>query len=80
MVGNVSIECGKWKREESFTICEMNDIDDILGLTFLEAYNGVFKGKKRELVVQSDGKELVLPFTKSSEGLEDVLTSSRQRS
>ena len=37
-----------------------------LGLTFLEAYNGVFKGKKRELVVQSDGKEFVLPLTKSS--------------
>ena len=35
-------------------------------MTFLEAYNGVFKGKKRELVVQSDGKEFVLPLTKSS--------------
>ena len=42
------------------------DIDVVLGLTFLEAYNGVFKGKKRELVVQSDGKEFVLPLTKSS--------------
>ena len=54
------------EEEESFTICKMDDIDVILGLTFLEAYNGVFKGKKRELVVQSDGKELVLPLTKSS--------------
>ena len=44
----------------------MDDIDVVLGLTFLEAYNGVFKGKKRELVVQSDGKEFVLPLTKSS--------------
>ena len=67
VVGNVSIECGTWKGEESFTICEMDDIDVVLGLTFLEAYNGVFKGKKRELVVQSDGKEFVLPLTKSSE-------------
>ena len=52
--------------EESFTICEMDDIHVVLGLMFLEAYNGVFKGKKRELVVQSDGKEFVLPLIKSS--------------
>ena len=44
----------------------MDDIDVFLGLMFLEAYNGVFKGKKRELVVQSDGKEFVLLLTKSS--------------
>ena len=66
MVENVPIECRMWKGEESFTICEMDDIDVVLGLTFLEAYNEVFKGKKRELIVQSDGKEFVLPLTKSS--------------
>ena len=44
----------------------MDDIDVVLGLTFLEVYNGVFKGKKRELVVQSDCKEFVLPLTKSN--------------
>ena len=60
------IECGTWKGEESLTICEIGDIDVVMGLTFLEAYNGVFKDKKRELVVQSDGKEFVLPLTKSS--------------
>ena len=54
------------KRERKFTICEIDDINVVLGLTFLEAYNGVFKGKKRELVVQSDDKEFVLPLTKSS--------------
>ena len=69
VVGNVPIECGTWKGEESFTICEMDDIGVVLGLTFLEAYNGVFKGKKQELVVQSDGKEFVLPLTKSSGAL-----------
>ena len=46
VVENVSIECGTWKGKESFTICEMDDINVVLGLTFLEAYNGVFKGKK----------------------------------
>ena len=51
VVGNVLIECGTWKGEIFFTICEMDDIDVVLGLTFLEAYNGVFKGKKQELVV-----------------------------
>ena len=51
VVGNVPIEYGMWKGEESLTICEMDDIDVVLGLTFLEAYNGVFKGKKRKLVV-----------------------------
>ena len=66
MVGNVPIECGTWKGEESFTICEMDDIDVVLGLTFFKAYNGVFKGKKWELVVQSDDKDFVLPLTKSS--------------
>ena len=65
-VGNVPIECGTWKGEESFTIFEMDDIDVVLGLMFLEAYNRVFKGKKRELVVQSDAKEFVLSLTKSS--------------
>ena len=65
-VGNVPNDCGTWKGEESFTICEMDNIDVILGLTFLEAYNGMFKGKKWKLVVQSDGKEFVLPLTKSS--------------
>ena len=44
----------------------MDDINVVLGLTFLEAYNGIFKGKKHELVMQSDGKEFVLPLTKSS--------------
>ena len=29
--------------EEIFTIYEMDDIDVVLGLTFLEVYNGVFK-------------------------------------
>ena len=53
-------------RRESFTICEMDDINVVLDLTFLEAYNGVFKGKKCELVIQSDSRELVLPLTKSS--------------
>ena len=51
VVGNVPIECGTWKWKESFTIYEMDDINVVMGLTFLEAYNGVFKGKKRELVV-----------------------------
>ena len=45
----------------------MDDINVVLGLTFLEAYNGVFKGKKWELFVQSNGKEFVLPLTNSSE-------------
>ena len=48
----------------------MDDVDVVLGLTFLEAYNGVFKGKKQELVVQSDGKEFVLPLTKLSGAFE----------
>ena len=30
--GYVPIECGTWKGEESFTICEMDDIDCRLGL------------------------------------------------
>ena len=66
VVENVPIECETRKGEESPTICEIDAIDVVLGLTFLEAYNGVFKGKKRELVVQTDGKEFVLPLTKSS--------------
>ena len=80
VVENVSIECGTWKGEENFTIYMMDDINVVLGLTFLGAYNIVFKGKKRELVIQSDSKEFVLPLTKSSGSLEDVLTSFRQRS
>ena len=50
-MGNVLTEYGTWKGEKSITIYEMDDIDVVLGLTFPEACNGVFKGKKRELVV-----------------------------
>ena len=39
-VGNV-----EWK--ENFIICEVDDIDVVLGLMFREAYNKVLKGKKR---------------------------------
>ena len=45
VVGNVPIKCETWKEEENFTICEMDDIDVVLGLMFLEAYNKVFKDK-----------------------------------
>ena len=65
VVGNVSTECRTWKGKKVLPSARYN-IDVVLGLTFLEAYNGVFKEKKRELVVQSDGKEFVLPLTKSS--------------
>ena len=46
VVENAPIKYGTWKREESVTICEMDNIDVVLGLTFLEAYNGEFKSKK----------------------------------
>ena len=57
-MGNVPIKCGTWKGEESFTIYEMDDIDVVLGLTFLEAYNEVFKGKKRELAFKVTARSL----------------------
>ena len=76
VVGNVPIGYGTWKLEENFIICEMDNIDVVLGLTFLEAYNRVFKGKKRELVVQNDGKKFVLPSQNQTWRLEDVSTSS----
>ena len=66
VVGNVPIEYETWKGEESFTNYKMDDINVVLGLTFLRTYNEVFKGKKWKLVVQSDDKEFVLPLTKSS--------------
>ena len=58
----------------------MDEIDVVLVLTFLEAYNRMFKEKEREIVVQSDGKQFLLPWTKSSGRLEDVSTSSRRES
>ena len=58
-----SVGCGK---KIKFTICEMDDINVVLGLTFLEADKRMYKGKKRELVVQSDDKEFILPLTNSS--------------
>ena len=47
VVENVPIECGTWKGEENLTIYKIDVIDIFLDLTFLEAYNGMFKGKKR---------------------------------
>ena len=71
---------GHGKEKESFTICKMDNIDVVLGLTFLEAYNREFKHKKRKLIVQSNGKEFVLPLTKSSGAFGGRLTLSRQGS
>ena len=67
VVVNVPIKCKMWKGLESFTICDMDDIDVVLGLTFLKSYNRVFPGRKQELVVQNDDKDIVLPLKKSSE-------------
>ena len=36
VVGNVPIECGTWKGEESFTIYEMDDIDVVLAFDKIE--------------------------------------------
>ena len=64
--------------EENFTICDMDEIGVVLGLTFRPI--GEFKGEKRELVVEIDGKDVVLPLVTCSGRSEDVVTSSRQRS
>ena len=75
MVENLPIECGMWKGEGSFIIYKMDNINVVLGLTFLEAYNRVFKRKKWELVMQSDGKEFVLRPSHNLSGNGQAATS-----
>lgn len=60
----VTLRCGTLEFVENFTLCEMDEVDLILGDTFFEAHTVDVRRKPARLVVRRDGKELVLKLTR----------------
>jgi clan AA aspartic protease (TIGR02281 family) len=61
---DVTLRNGVWEFVENFTLCEMDEVDVILGDTFLESHAMDVRRKPTQLVVCHDGKELVLKLTR----------------
>ena len=69
----VNLKNGALEFVESFTLCEMDEVDLILGDTFFEAHTVDVRCKPVSLVVCRDGKEVTLQLTKTSMAGEDKL-------
>ena len=61
---DVTIRSGTWEFVENFTLCEMDEVDVILGDTFFESHAVDVRRKPTRLVVCRDGKELELKLTR----------------
>ena len=61
---HVNLKSGSLKFVESFTLCEMDEVDLILGDTFFEAHTMDMRPKPVRLVVCCDGKEVILQLTR----------------
>ena len=61
---NVTFKCGTLDFVESFSLCEMDEMDLLLGDTFFETHTVDVKRKPVRLVVCRDGKELSLKLTR----------------
>ena len=62
---DVILTSGTLEFVESFTLCEMDEVDLILGDTFFEAHAVDVRRKPARLVVCRDDKELVLKLTRA---------------
>jgi hypothetical protein len=60
VVLDVILECEKLEFRESFILCELDEINLILGDTFFEAHTVDVKQKLAPLVVCHDGEEVTL--------------------
>ena len=61
---HVNLKSGALEFVESFTLCEMDEVDLILGDTFFEAHTVDVRRKPVRLVVCRDGKEVTLQLTR----------------
>jgi hypothetical protein len=50
---------------ENFTVCEMDEIDLILGSTFFDTYGVDIRRRTLRVVANPEGKEIELEFTKA---------------
>ena len=62
---HVNLKSGALEFVESFTLCEMDEVDLILGDTFFEAHTVDVRRKPMHLVVCCDGKEVTLQLTRT---------------
>ena len=62
---HVNLKSGALEFVESFTLCEMDEVDLILGNTFFEAHTVDVRRKPVRLVVCRDGKEVTLQLTRT---------------
>ena len=62
---HVNLKSGALEFVESFTLCEMDEVDLILGDTFFEAHTVDVRRKPVCLVVCRDGKEVTLQLTRT---------------
>ena len=61
----MNLKSGALEFVESFTLCEMDEVDLILGDTFFEAHTVDVRHKPVRLVVCRDGKEVTLQLTRT---------------
>jgi hypothetical protein len=59
----VNLKCGTLEFKENFTLCEMNEMDLILGDTFFETHTVDVRRKPVRLVICRNGKEMTLKLT-----------------
>ena len=64
VVLHVNLKIGALEFVESFTLCEMDEVDLILEDTFFEVHTVDVKCKLLHLVVCRDGKEVTLQLTR----------------
>ena len=62
---NMTLKCGTLEFVESFTLCEMDEVDLILGDTFFETHTVGVRRKPVRLVVCREGKEVSLNLTRN---------------
>ena len=62
---HVNLKNGALEFVESFTLCEMDEVDLILGNTFFEAHTLDVRHKLVRLMVCHDGKEVTLQLTRT---------------
>ena len=62
---DVTMTSGMVEFVESFTLCEMDEVDLILGDTFFEAHSVDVRRKPTRLVVCRDGREVVLQLSRN---------------
>ena len=63
---HVNLKSGALEFVESFTLCEMNEVDLILGDTFFEAHIVNMRRKLLRFMVCRDGKEVTLQLTRTA--------------